>query len=78
MCVKFCLTAFQPTAKFFGKDGIRKTIILEGGDARLPLRLTGDGVSCYCDLFTLSANTKVAAMESQIQIGRPSRQRYIN
>ncbi|KAH7101362.1 hypothetical protein BKA62DRAFT_703554 [Auriculariales sp. MPI-PUGE-AT-0066] len=33
----------KPTVKFYGKDGKREVTVHQGEDARLPLRLTGDG-----------------------------------
>lgn len=36
---------FQPTVKFYGDIEQRHINILENEPARLPLRLTGDGVS---------------------------------
>lgn len=41
--LRICLP-FQPTAKFYGKKDKRQVTILEGEQANLPLRLTGDGV----------------------------------
>lgn len=35
----------KPTARFYAHDGKRHVLIREGDSARLPLRLTGNGVS---------------------------------
>lgn len=35
----------QPTARFYSRNGQRSATILEGDDAKLPLRLTGNAVS---------------------------------
>lgn len=35
----------QPTVRFYSKNGQRSVSILEGGEAQLPLRLTGNAVS---------------------------------
>lgn len=37
-----------PTVKFYGQESKRRAIILEGDEAKLPLRLTGDGVCHFC------------------------------
>jgi nucleoporin POM152 len=37
----------KPTAKFYAKDSKYEVTVLQGETAHLPLRLTGDGVSCY-------------------------------
>lgn len=37
----------KPTAKFYGKEGRRRVVTLENEQARLPLRLTGDGVPLF-------------------------------
>ena len=34
----------KPTVRFYGKNGKRQVTIHQGEEAKLPLRLTGDGV----------------------------------
>lgn len=42
----------KPTARFHGAEGKREVVIREGDEARVPVRLTGEGVSS--SLFRLS------------------------